>query len=72
MIGLVNTMTMNVIERTREIGILRSIGARARHIRRMIRAEALILSVLGWIAAIPIGYAIGSLLTWLLGDGFGV
>ncbi len=72
MIGLVNTMTMNVIERTREIGILRSIGARARHIRRMIRAEALILSVLGWVAAIPIGYAVGSLLTWLLSDGFGV
>ncbi len=72
MIGLVNTMTMNIIERTREIGILRSIGARARHIRRMIRAEALILGLLGWLAAIPIGYAIGYLLVRLLSSGFGV
>ncbi len=72
MIGLVNTMTMNILERTREIGILRSIGARARHIRRMIRAEALVLGLLGWVAAIPTGYAIGFLLTRLLGTGFGV
>jgi putative ABC transport system permease protein len=72
MIGLVNTMTMNVIDRTREIGILRSIGARARHIRRMIRAEGLVLGFLGWLAAIPIGYVIGLLLLELLGRGFGV
>jgi putative ABC transport system permease protein len=72
MIGLINTMTINIIERTREIGILRSIGARARHIRRMIRAEALVLGLLGWLAAIPIGYAVGFLLTELLSSGFGV
>jgi putative ABC transport system permease protein len=72
MIGLVNTMTMNIIERTREIGILRSIGARARHIRRMIRAEALALGLLGWLAAVPTGYAIGLLLARLLSGGFGV
>jgi len=72
MIGLVNTMTVNIIERTREIGILRSIGARARHIRRMIRSEAMVLGLFGWAAAIPIGYAIGYLLVWLLSDSFGV
>ena len=72
MIGLANTMSMNIIERTREIGVLRSVGARARHIRRMIRAEAAVLGVLGWLAAIPIGYAIGVLLTRLLSSGFGV
>ena len=72
MISLVNTMTVNIIERTREIGILRSVGARARHIRRMIRAEAVVLGVLGWLAAIPMGYAIGYLLVRLLSDGFGV
>ena len=72
MIGLVNTMTTNVIERTREIGILRAVGARARHIKRMVRAEALVLALLGWVAAIPIGYAVGLLLIRLLSSGFGV
>ncbi|MDH3731513.1 MAG: FtsX-like permease family protein, partial [Acidimicrobiia bacterium] len=72
MIGLVNTMTMNVFERTREIGVLRSIGARARHIRRMIRAEALVVSVLGWLAAIPLGYLIATILIKLLSNSFDV
>jgi putative ABC transport system permease protein len=72
MIGLVNTMTMNVFERTREIGILRSIGARKRHIRRMIRAEALAVSALGWLAAIPLGYLIATVLIKLLSNSFDV
>jgi putative ABC transport system permease protein len=72
MLGLVNTMTMNIIERTREIGILRSIGARARHVRRIIRSEALVLAVVGWVIAIPLGYGIGLFLVRLLSDGFGV
>ena len=41
MIGLLNSMTMNVIERTREVGILRCIGASSRTVRRIFRAEAL-------------------------------
>ena len=72
MIGLVNTMTMNVIERTREIGIMRSIGARARHIRRMIRTEALVVALLGWLAAIPLGYLIATVLIKLLSNSFDV
>jgi putative ABC transport system permease protein len=72
MIGLVATMTMNVIERTREIGILRSIGARARHIRRMLRMEAIVISVLGWAVAIPLGYLVGSVLIELLSRTFEV
>jgi ABC-type lipoprotein release transport system permease subunit len=39
--GLANALTMSVLERTREIGILRSIGARARDIRRIFAAETL-------------------------------
>ncbi len=41
MVGLVNAITMNVLERTREIGVLRCIGARGRDIRRIFAAEGL-------------------------------
>jgi putative ABC transport system permease protein len=56
MIGLVNTMTANVLERTREIGILRCIGAHRRDIRRIFESEGLAVSILGWLIGIPVGY----------------
>jgi putative ABC transport system permease protein len=60
MVGLVNAITMNVIERTREIGILRCVGARARDIRRAFAAESAVQAVLGWILGLPLGF----LLSW--------
>jgi len=48
MAGLANALTMSVLERTREIGILRSIGARARDIRRIFAAETITLAAAGW------------------------
>jgi putative ABC transport system permease protein len=66
MVGLANAITTNVIERTREIGILRSIGARARDVRRIFATEGLVLAVLGWLAGIPLGYALTRLLVWLV------
>jgi putative ABC transport system permease protein len=56
MIGLVNTMTANVLERTREIGVLRCIGAHRRDIRRIFESEGLAVSILGWLIGIPVGY----------------
>ena len=70
MIGLVNLMTMNVIERTREIGILRCIGARAKDIRRIFRTEALAVAFAGWILAIPLGWLIGRTLVWVVTEVF--
>jgi len=63
MIGLLNAMTMNVIERTREIGILRSIGASSRSVRRIFRTEALFVAFVGAVMAIPGGWLVGRLLT---------
>jgi putative ABC transport system permease protein len=68
MIGLVSAITMSVLERTREIGILRCIGARARHIRRIFTAEGLTLALLGWVVGIPLGYALDRFLIWLFGQ----
>jgi putative ABC transport system permease protein len=47
---------MAVIERTREIGILRCVGARARQIRRVFTAEAVLLVIAGWVLAVPLGW----------------
>jgi putative ABC transport system permease protein len=60
MVGLVNAITMNVIERTREIGILRCVGARARDIRRAFAAESVVQAVVGWVIGLPLGF----LLSW--------
>lgn len=45
MVGLANAITTNVLERTREIGVLRSIGARARDVRGIFTTEGLIGAV---------------------------
>jgi putative ABC transport system permease protein len=58
LMGLASALSMGVIERTREIGILRCLGARSRHIRRIFGAEAVVLAVAGW--------AVGILLGWLI------
>ena len=59
--GLVSALGMGVIERTREVGILRCIGARARQIRRVFSTEAVLLAAVGW--------AFGVLIGWLIYQG---
>jgi ABC-type lipoprotein release transport system permease subunit len=66
MAGLANAITMSVLERTREIGILRTIGARARDIRRIFSAETLTLALAGWLIGIPLGYLLDRFLVWLV------
>jgi putative ABC transport system permease protein len=66
MAGLANALTMSVLERTREIGILRTIGARARDIRRIFATETLALAATGWLIAIPVGYLLDRFLVWLV------
>ena len=59
LVGLVNAITMGVIERTREIGMLRCVGARARDVRRIFTVEGLTVAVLGWLIGVPLGWAMG-------------
>ena len=61
LMGLVSALSMGVIERTREVGILRCVGARARHIRRVFSVEAVVLAAVGWV--------FGVLLGWLIYEG---
>ena len=62
LLGLANAMGINVIERTREIGMLRAVGAKRRQIRRMIFAESLLLSLMG----IALGVVSGILLSYVM------
>jgi putative ABC transport system permease protein len=57
MVGLVNAITMGVIERTREIGMLRCTGARARDVRAIFGTEGLVVALGGWFVGVPLGWA---------------
>jgi ABC-type lipoprotein release transport system permease subunit len=72
MVGLVNAITMSVLERTREIGVLRCIGARAREIRRIFTAEGLTVSLAGWLLGIPVGYGLARMFSWLMLEVIGI
>ncbi len=72
MIGLVSAMTTSIIERTREIGMLRSIGACSRDIRRVFLAEAVGIVLLGWMAGIGVGYASARIILRAMNNAFDV
>jgi len=55
LIGVTNTMTLSVFERTREIGLLRAVGLSRKQTRRMVRSEASIIAVFGAVLGIIIG-----------------
>lgn len=66
MLGLVNAITMSILERTREIGVLRCLGARARDLRRIFRTETLAVALVGFLFAIPLGWLVAKALQWLI------
>jgi putative ABC transport system permease protein len=53
-IGLASTMAMNVVERRREIGVLRAVGAPSQTIVRMVVTEGVLIGVLSWLLAVPL------------------
>jgi putative ABC transport system permease protein len=67
-LGIVNTLAMSVIERTREIGLLRAVGLGRAQLRRMVRLEAVIISVYGAVLGIVLGTLFGVALSRALSD----
>ncbi|CAL9674194.1 ABC transporter permease YtrF [Streptomyces sp. enrichment culture] len=63
-LGVVNTLAMSVFERQQEIGMLRAIGLDRRQVKRMIRLEAVVISLFGAL----VGVAMGSFLGWAIGQ----
>ena len=69
-LGIVNTLTMGVLERIREIGVLRAIGMSRRQVMRMVVVEATILGIVGVVVGTVAGLGVGALLLQL-GGGLG-
>ncbi|MEI2732306.1 MAG: FtsX-like permease family protein [Dermatophilaceae bacterium] len=58
-LGIVNTLALSVIERTREIGLLRALGLRRRQLRRMVRLESVAIALLGAVLGTGLGIVFG-------------
>jgi putative ABC transport system permease protein len=58
-LGIINTLALSVIERTREIGLLRAVGMSRRQLRRMVRLESVVISVFGAVLGLAIGIGFG-------------
>jgi putative ABC transport system permease protein len=64
--GMVNTLVLTVFERTRELGMLRTIGMTRRQARRMIRHESVITALIGAALGLPLGVFLAMLVTQAL------
>jgi putative ABC transport system permease protein len=67
-IGLTGTMSINVLERTREIGVMRTIGAVDRVIMQSVVIEGLVIGLITWVLAIGVSFPISHLLLTIIGE----
>ncbi len=65
-LGMFNTLTISLLERTREIGLMVSLGARRRDVRRLFVIEALFLSFMGAMIGIIVAWGLGGVINVLL------
>jgi putative ABC transport system permease protein len=58
-LGVVNTLILSVIERTRELGLLRAVGLSRKQMRKMVRRESIVVAVFGAVLGIVVGSGLG-------------
>ena len=69
-VGIVNTLALSVVERTRELGLMRAVGMQRRQVTRMVRSEAVIIASLGSVVGLVVGIALArALLSALSSSG---
>ncbi len=72
-LGVVNTLALSVVERTREIGLMRAIGLSRRQLRRMIRMESVVIALFGALLGLGLGMGWGTAAQKLLAlEGLGI
>jgi putative ABC transport system permease protein len=70
-LGIVNTLALSVLERTRELGLLRAVGLRRAQMMRMITVESVVISVFGALLGLAVGTGLGAAVVRALhGQGF--
>ncbi|MBO2455843.1 ABC transporter permease [Actinomadura barringtoniae] len=70
LLGIANTLSLSVHERTRELGLLRAVGATRSQVRSMVRWESVIVAVFGTAGGLGLGLFLGWALTRALGNPF--
>lgn len=70
-LGIINTLALSVMERTREVGLLRAVGMSRRQLRRAVRLEAVLIALFGATLGLVLGVAFGTSLVSVM-DGQGI
>lgn len=66
-LGLAGTMSMSVMERTREIGVMRAVGASDRSVLRVVLVEGVLMALLSWLASIFLAVPVAKLMSLTIG-----
>jgi putative ABC transport system permease protein len=69
-LGLMGTMSINVIERTREIGVMRAVGASDGDVMKIVIIEGVVIGLISWVIGTLLGWPIGKLLSDSVGIAF--
>lgn len=67
-LGILNTLVLSVVERTRELGVLRAVGGTRRQVRAVVRRESVLMSLLGALTGVALGTISGIALSRALVD----
>ncbi len=67
-LGIVNTLVLSVVQRTRELGLLRAVGSTRRQVKAVIRRESVLMSLLGALTGVGLGTLVGVALSRALAD----
>ena len=70
-LGLAGTIGLNVLERVREIGVMRAIGASSRAVQRIVMSEGIVIGIMSWILAAALAVPLSKLLSVGVGVAFG-
>jgi putative ABC transport system permease protein len=58
-LGIINTLALSVLERTRELGLLRAVGMSRRQVKRMVRVESVVIAIFGGLLGLVVGGVFG-------------